>query len=420
VTTLYFDCFAGAAGDMVLGALIDAGVPFDALERALGSLAVDGVSVSADRVLKTGVSSIKFRVIEQPREAVVGRGEPAAPLQPAPQHRHYHLKHILAAIEKAALSAAAKARATRMFNRLAEAEAAVHHTTMEKVHLHEVGAIDSIIDIVGTAFAMDYLAPARVVVSPVNVGGGMVTTAHGVFPVPAPATVRLLGGVPTFSSGVQLEMLTPTGALILSEYADAFGPMPAMRVTSVGYGAGDRDLPETPNVVRVFVGESDSQSAGSGPAMRVAVLACEIDDMNPQIFGAVMDRLYAKGALEVFYQAVQMKKNRPGTLMTIVCAPERRDTLADLVFRETTTIGIRYQEMSRLCLDREIQPVETAYGMVRFKVARKNGAILNAQPEFEDVARLAAEQGVPIKMVQAAAQKAWLDRLQASGFGLQA
>jgi uncharacterized protein (TIGR00299 family) protein len=296
-----------------------------------------------------------------------------------------------------------------MFQRLAEAEAAVHHSTMEKVHLHEVGAIDSIIDIVGTAFAMDYLAADRVVVSPVNVGGGMVRTAHGVFPVPAPATVRLLGETPTYSSGVQLEMLTPTGALILSEYATAFGHMPAMRVARVGYGAGDRDLPETPNVVRVFVGEGEAEPVAAGPVMRVAVLACEIDDMNPQIFGVVMDRLYAGGALEVFYQPVQMKKNRPGTLMTIVCAPEKRAALADLVFRETTTIGIRYQEMSRLCLDREMQAVETPYGVVRFKVARKDGEVLNAQPEFDDLARLAAERGIAIKVVQAAALKAWVD-----------
>jgi pyridinium-3,5-bisthiocarboxylic acid mononucleotide nickel chelatase len=400
VKTLYFDCFAGAAGDMVLGALIDAGVPFDEVERALGSLAVDGISVAVERVLKTGVSSLKFRVRDERASA---------------GHNHHHLKHILAAIDKAALPAPAKARATKMFLRLAEAEAAVHHSTMDKVHLHEVGAIDSIIDIVGTAFAMDYLAPGRVVVSPVNVGGGMVKTAHGVFPVPAPATVRLLRDLPTYSSGAQLELLTPTGALILSEYADAFGPLPAMRLTSVGYGAGDRDLPETPNVVRVFVGDADgvaaNEAVSEGPAMQVAVLACEIDDMNPQIFGPVMDRLYAAGALEVFYQPVQMKKNRPGTLMTIVCAPDQRDILADLVFRETTTIGIRWQEMSRLCLAREMQRVETSYGVVRFKVARKDGVVLNAQPEFDDLARLAAEQGVPIKMVQAAAQKAWVDRL---------
>jgi uncharacterized protein (TIGR00299 family) protein len=390
VKTLYFDCFSGAAGDMILGALLDAGVPFDALQGALGSLAVDGVSVSADRVLKAGVSSLKFRVHEGGVEKT---------------HRHYHLKHIYAAIEKASLNPAAKARATRMFQRLAEAEAAVHHSTLEKVHLHEVGAIDSIIDIVGTAFAMDYLGAARVVVSPVNVGSGMVNTAHGLFPVPAPATVRLIGAIPTFGGAAPLEMLTPTGALILSEYATEVGPLPAMRITRVGYGAGDRELPGTPNVVRVFLGEADA----AAPVMRVAVLACEIDDMNPQIFGALMDRLYVAGALEVSYQPVQMKKNRPGTLMTVVCPPDRRDTLADLVFRETTTIGIRYQEMSRLCLDREMVPVSTPYGVVRFKIARRGGVVLNAQPEFDDVAGAAAKHDVPIKMVQAAAQKAWLD-----------
>jgi pyridinium-3,5-bisthiocarboxylic acid mononucleotide nickel chelatase len=329
----------------------------------------------------------------------------SAPARPDTSHRHYHLRHIYAAIDQAALNPATRARATRMFERLAEAEAAVHHSTMETVHLHEVGAIDSIIDIVGVAFAMDYLGAAQVVVSPVNVGGGMVKTAHGLFPVPAPATVRLLGPISTYASGAELELLTPTGALILSEYATGVGSMPQMRVTAVGYGAGDRELPGTPNVVRVFVGEADV----AAPAMRVAVLACEIDDMNPQIFGAVMDRLYAEGALEVFYQPVQMKKNRPGTLMTIVSAPERRDALADLVFRETTTIGIRYQEMSRLCLDRDVRPVDTAYGVVRFKVARKDGVVLNAQPEFDDLARAAAEHGVPIKIVQAVALKAWLE-----------
>ncbi len=392
VKTLYFDCFAGAAGDMILGALIDAGVPLEVVQRALGSLALDGVSVSADRVLRTGVSALKFRVHE-----AVADDRP---------HRHYHLSHIHAAIARCALAERARARATRMFERLAEAEAAIHGTTLDRVHLHEVGAVDSIVDIVGIACAMDYLDAGSVTASPVNVGSGTVRTAHGVFPVPAPATVRLLGDAPQYSSGVPLELLTPTGALVLTEYARAFGPMPAMRVAHVGYGAGDREMPETPNVVRVFVGES----ATAAPAPEaVVVLACEIDDMNPQIFGAVMDRLYAEGALEVCYQPVQMKKNRPGTLMTIVARPDRREALADLVFRETTTIGIRYQEMARLCLDREMVPVDTPFGVVRFKVARRGGAILNAQPEFDDLARAAADRGVPIKTVQAAATRAWMD-----------
>jgi hypothetical protein len=396
---LYFDCFAGAAGDMILGALIDAGVPFEAVQRALGSLAVDGVSVSADRVVKTGISAVKFSVREH---SVSGSGPPPA----AAGHRHVHLKHIDAAIGRCSLGDAAKARARTMFERLAEAEAAVHGTTLDEVHLHEVGAIDSIIDIVGTAFAMDYLAPARVVASAVNVGGGMVKTAHGTFPVPAPATVRLLREAPVYSSGDAMELLTPTGALILTEYATSFGPLPAMRVARVGYGAGDRDLPDTPNVVRVLVGEADE----AAPARRVVVMTCEIDDMNPQIFGATMDRLYEIGALEVYYQPVQMKKNRPGTLMTVVASPERREALADLIFRETTTIGIRYQEVSRLCLEREQVAVATPLGTVRFKVARRGGEILNAQPEFQDLIRLAAERGLPIKRVQAAAVKAWIDR----------
>ncbi|MGE0812033.1 MAG: nickel pincer cofactor biosynthesis protein LarC [Vicinamibacterales bacterium] len=403
---LYFDCFAGAAGDMILGALLDLGVPFDELRRALGSLAVEGYTVSADRVMKQGLASMKFRVHEQAAVAAGAApgGEPPAG-GPVP-HRHYHLKHIRAAIDRSALSDAGKARANGMFTRLAEAEAAVHGTSLERVHLHEVGAIDSIIDIVGAVFAFEWLGVDRVVVSPMNVGGGMVRSAHGVFPVPAPATVRLLGPAPVYSSGVPLETLTPTGALVLTEYAAAYGPMPAMRVSAVGYGAGDRELPETPNVLRAVLGEASA----SAPAMRVTVMACEIDDMNPQIFGVLMDRLLEAGALEVYYQPVQMKKNRPGTLMTVVSRPEDRERLADLVFAETTTIGVRYQTMERDCLDRETARVATPWGDVSVKVARRAGRILNAQPEFDDVARLAAAHGVPVKDVHAQAVKAWLER----------
>ena len=403
--TLYFDCFAGAAGDMILGALLDAGLPFDQLQRALGTLAVDGYQVTADRVVKGGITAVKFRVHEHAAVAAGGGADPAA----APAHKHYHLKHIRAAIDRSALSEAGKARANRMFMRLAEAEAAIHGMSIENVHLHEVGAIDSIIDIVGAVFALEWFAADRVVVSPMNVGGGMVRSAHGVFPVPAPATLRVLGDAPVYSSGLPFELLTPTGALVLTEYADAYGPVPAMRIDGIGYGAGDRDLPETPNVLRVVVGTA-SEAIDGVPAMRVTVMACEIDDMNPQIFGALMDRLYADGALEVFYQPVQMKKNRPGTLMTVVCRPGDRRTLTELVFRETTTIGVRYHEMDRECLDRDTVPVATPWGDVRVKVARRGDDVLNAQPEFDDVARLAAEHGVPIKDVHAQAQKAWLDR----------
>ena len=401
MTTIYFDCFAGAAGDMILGALIDAGVPMAHVQQALGSLGVEGVSVELDRVLKTGVSAAKFRVRDL--RPATGQG-----------HAHYHLKHIYAAIDRSALSPAARHRALTMFHRLAEAEAAIHGTTMERVHLHEVGALDSIIDIVGTAAAMEWLAPSRVVVSPVNVGSGTVQTAHGLFPVPAPATVRLMQGLPTYSSGAAMETLTPTGALILTEYATGTGPMPAMRVSATGYGAGDRDLPSTPNVVRVFVGQSTDEA--QGPAAtggdRVVVLTCEIDDLNPQILGALMDQLRTAGALDVSYAAVHMKKNRPGTRVTIVSPPAQQAALARMLFRESSTIGIRVQEMTRLTLARTVDTVETPYGVVRFKLAHDGDDLVNAQPEFDDLVQLAAARDVPIKQVQAAAHKAWLDRTE--------
>jgi pyridinium-3,5-bisthiocarboxylic acid mononucleotide nickel chelatase len=399
VKILYFDCFAGAAGDMIVGALLDAGLPFEELKRALGSLAVDGWDISVDRVLKTGVTATKFRVHEHQHHSHPHHSH-------GTHHSHHSLAEIESAIGRSALSDSAKGRAIAMFRRLGQAEADIHGMSVDKVHLHEVGAIDSIIDIVGAVFALEWFAADRIVVSPLNVGGGTVRSAHGVFPVPAPATLKLLGSAPVYSSGVQMELLTPTGALILTEYASAFGPVPAMTVERVGYGAGDRELPETPNVVRVLVGQAASDAA----AMRVVTLECEIDDMNPQIFGALMEKLYAAGALEVYYSSVQMKKNRPGTLMTIVARPDQREALTNLVFRESTTIGVRYQEMWRECLDREMITVGTAVGPVRFKVAHRNGQVLNAQPEFDDLAKLSAERGIPIKEVQALALKAWLER----------
>jgi uncharacterized protein (TIGR00299 family) protein len=424
VKVLYFDCFAGAAGDMILGALLDAGLPLDALRSALGSLAVGGWTVSTERVRRAGVTATKFRVHEEkgPQEARAGGGAHEAsghhhhhphshdPHHEHPPHsaRHDHrsLEAIGTAIDRSALSSAGKDRAKALFARLGEAEAAVHGIPIDRIHLHEVGAIDSIIDVVGAVFALEWFGAGRIVVSPINVGGGMVQSAHGLLPVPAPATVRLLGDAPVYSSGLQSELLTPTGALLLSDYASAYGPLPAMRVETVGYGAGDRDLAGTPNVLRVIVGQADERAA----AMRVVVMESEIDDMNPQLFGPLMDHLYAAGALEVCYTPVQMKKGRPGTLVTIVARPDERAALADIVFRETTTIGMRYQEMDRECLDREIVPVPTPLGPVRFKVARRGEAILNAQPEFDDLARLADEHAMPIKEVQAAAWKAWLDR----------
>jgi hypothetical protein len=306
-------------------------------------------------------------------------------------------------IDQSALSPAGRDRAKQLFQRLAEVEASIHQMPIEQVHLHEVGALDSIIDIVGAVFALEWFGAERIVASALNVGGGMVDMAHGRFPVPAPATVKLLGDAPIYGGTVQKELVTPTGALIVSSYASSFGPIPPMTVERVGYGAGSRDFPSTPNVLRVLVG----RAADRVPAERVVVIECEIDDMNPQIFGVAMDRLYAAGALEVFYVPVQMKKNRPGTLLTVVAPPELRSTMADIVFRETTTIGLRHYEVDRECLQREIVRVETPIGAVRFKVAWRDGHIVNAVPEFEDCARLASANSLSVKEVQALAVKAY-------------
>ena len=413
---LYFDCFSGISGDMTLGALVDAGVPVDDLTRALGTLALEGAHIHVDRVLRAGVSATKVTVHahqhshEHPHEH--GHSHQSTQHEAPSTEHHHNLQEIFALIEKSALSPAARDRARGMFQRLAEAEAAIHQMPVEEVHLHEVGALDSIIDIVGAAFALEWIGADRIVCSPLNVGGGMVHSAHGHFPVPAPATVKLLAGSPIYSGAVQKELVTPTGALIATTYADAFGPVPPMRVDRVGYGAGERDDPSTPNVLRVLVGEAVDDPARSGD--RVSVIECEIDDMNPQIFGTAMERLYAAGALEVFYVPVQMKKNRPGTLLTVIAAPDRREALADIIFRETTTIGLRHHEVARECLDREIVTVDTALGPVRFKIASRHGVVMNATPEYEDCARIAQASRLPVKEVLAAAVAAYADSTHAA------
>jgi pyridinium-3,5-bisthiocarboxylic acid mononucleotide nickel chelatase len=465
--TLYFDCFSGASGDMVLGALLDLGLPIGALREALGSLAIDYGTVSAERVLRAGVSASKFRldprasdhVAQHDRAGLHGHDRPRHghdddihdhaqrsdrhhdhgqghhdhhhhddPHHQGHDHVHHHhghshageqggradaaghghhsLKEIGRLIDRSALSPEGRSRARELFQRLAEAEAAIHDVPVDRVHLHEVGAVDSIIDIVGAVFGMEWLGATDVLASPLNVGSGTVRCAHGVFPVPAPATARLLQGVPIYAGGIARELTTPTGALLVTGYASSFGPLPQMTVSSIGYGAGDGDFPNHPNVLRLLVGERD----GGGGVERIVTIECEIDDMNPQLFGPLMDRLQAAGALDVYYSAVQMKKNRPGVLVTVLAPPERREALSRVLFTETTTIGVRYAEMSRERLAREIEIIQTPVGPIRFKVARRSGAVMNAAPEFDDCARIAAERRLPIKTVQALATKAWLDR----------
>ena len=388
---LYLDCFSGASGDMILGALLDLGLPLDALKSALGSLALEYGDVGAEKVLRAGVTATKFTLHD------------TRPPAPAGSHAHYHLKGIVNRIRKSSLSQEGQDRAAHLFERLAEAEAAIHGTPIEKVHLHEVGALDSIIDIVGAVYGFEYFGFDDIEASPLNVGGGTIECAHGTFPVPAPATAKLLHGVPVYGDG-NSELVTPTGALLVTGYAKAFGSLPPMSVGKIAYGAGERDPKGKPNVLRMIEGVRQSAvDHRPSDTERVVKIECEIDDMNPQFFGPLMDGLMAAGALDVFYTAVQMKKNRPGTLVTVIAPPARRQGLTDLLFRDSTTIGVRYEEMARTCLDRAIETVDTPYGSIRFKVARQDGRELNASPEFEDCERLAAAHGVSIKAVQAAA-----------------
>jgi uncharacterized protein (TIGR00299 family) protein len=435
VRVLYFDCFSGASGDMVLGALIDAGVALDGIRRALGSLAISPDAVWTEQVVRAGIRATKFSVVGEEPVAVhaqehshghahqhAGSGirdqgskahghdhdhhhdHAHGHAHQAGHHAHRSLAEISRLIDQSALSGRGKARAKALFQQLGAAEAAIHGTTPEKVHLHEVGALDSIIDIVGAVYALESLGVDRVVASPLNVGSGSIRSAHGLYPVPAPATMRLLKGAPIYSGTQRAELVTPTGALLVTSYATEFGAIPPMKVSAIGYGAGSRDFPDTPNVLRVLVGEADT----AAPSASVVVIEADIDDMNPQIFGVVMDALQAEGALDVFYTAIQMKKNRPGTLLTVVAPPDARERLTAIIFRETTTIGVRYREMSRECLDREEVTVTTPLGAVRVKVARRDGRVLNASPEFEDCARIARERNVPVKEVQALAIKAFL------------
>jgi uncharacterized protein (TIGR00299 family) protein len=426
--TLYFDCFSGASGDMIVGALIDAGVPLDDVRRALGSLAIAPDAVWTDRVSRAGIAATKFCVRgEDPSgghhehrhghdhahdhghdhdHGHHGHAHAPAGTVVADSHAHRSLAEIRALIDRSALSPEGKDRAKQLFDRLGRAEAAIHGTSLDQVHLHEVGALDSIIDIVGAVYAIEWLGVDRIVASPLNVGGGTIRSAHGVYPVPAPATLRLLEGAPVYSGPQQSELVTPTGALLITAYASEYGAVPPMRILQTGYGAGTREFVDMPNVLRVVIGDADA-TAG---VHTVAVIEAEIDDMNPQIFGLLMERLLADGALDVFYTPIQMKKSRPGTLLTIVAPVQARERLTATVFRETTTIGVRYRDMQRECLDRETVAVETPFGVVRFKVARRGGEIMNVSPEFEDCVRLATEHAKPVKEIQAAASKAFLDR----------
>ncbi|HXE74287.1 MAG TPA: nickel pincer cofactor biosynthesis protein LarC [Candidatus Xenobia bacterium] len=382
----YFDCFSGIAGDMTLGALADAGADLAQIEAELRKLSVSGWSLRAEKVQRGAIRATKVHV------------------ELTEHHPHHRdLAHILQLIERAELPPRVWARATEVFKCLGEAEAHVHGIPIEKVHFHEVGAVDAIIDIVGACVGFELLGIEGFVCSPLNVGSGTVKTEHGLLPVPAPATADMLRQSPTYSTGIPYELVTPTGAALIAGLVTRFGPLPPMTVATIGYGAGSLDLKEQPNVLRIFLGEAD-ETALSAEEPEVTILECNLDDMSPAVAGYFLDQALAAGALDVYYTPVQMKKNRPGLVLTVICPPERADALAKLIFEQTTTIGLRQSSARRRVLDRTVVTVETPLGPVRMKLARLNGRVLNAAPEYDDCQRLAREKGVPLKQVLADAQ----------------
>ena len=381
--TLYFDCFAGASGDMILGAMVAAGVDANYLREQLSLLPVSGFSVEFQTVNRSGLSATYARV------------------ETAPEHKHRHLAEIKEIIERSSLAEAVKQRAAQIFTRLAEAEARVHNEPVEHVHFHEVGALDAIVDVVGAAICFDFLKIDRFVCSPLHVGSGMVQMAHGRFPIPPPAVAELLKGVPFYAGEIKGELLTPTGAAIITTVCNEYGPIPQMTTESTGYGAGTREYPDFPNVLRVFVGETELTVATDE---RLWMIETNLDDASPQIIGHVMDRVLESGALDCFFTPVQMKKNRPGVLLSVLCAPAEKEAVMRLLFLETTTLGVRSYQVGRRALERTAVRVETQYGPIDVKVAHLDGRVVNEMPEFEQCRAAAVRAGVPLKVVEEAAR----------------
>jgi uncharacterized protein (TIGR00299 family) protein len=433
----YLDCFSGISGDMFLGALIDAGVPPAIFEKTVAALNL-GARLEISRVNRSEISATKVDVTvngqkDVPREQQVETPEHGCSQSHVHAHQHgrrhvdtYHHEHdkhrhdrglneIREIICQTELSASARKAAIAIFEKLGAAEAKIHNVPLEQIHFHEVGAVDALVDIVCAAVGAEALGVDEFVCSPLNVGGGTVTCAHGTFPVPAPATVELLKGAPVYSSGIQAELVTPTGAAIVATLAKRFEPFPRMVVAKSGYGAGTRDFPGHANVVRITVGETLAEAlAGEGTRAThlstetVTVLEANLDDMNPQVFGYLMHRLLDAGALDAFSTAVQMKKNRPGTLLTVLAKPANADELSQIIFAETTTLGVRRRDESREVLARKFVTVSTRFGDVRMKLASLNGSVSHYAPEYEDCRRIAAEQRVPLKVVMQEAVQEYL------------
>ena len=378
----YFDCFAGASGDMILGALMDAGLELELLKGELAKLHLTHYDLQVKKVAKRGIGG---------SQALVSVDEDHH------HHHHRHLHDIEEIIDKSDLKESIKRKSIEIFTRLAEAEAKVHQTTIEQIHFHEVGAMDAIIDVVGAVAGLAALGIEKVYCSPLHVGTGTVECAHGTLPVPAPATAELIRGKPIYSTGVEGELLTPTGAAILTTVSSGFGPMPSMTLEEIGYGAGTSE-PAIPNLLRVAIGEVLDEVKGY-QIERVAVVETSIDDMNPEVYDYLIHKMLDMGALDVFLAPLQMKKNRPGTMVTVICVPENVGKFSDFLMRETTTIGLRWRVDNRIKARRTTREVQTKYGTIKFKVAQVGDSAINVSPEYEDCKRAALERKVPLKEV---------------------
>ena len=387
VKLCYLDCFSGIAGDMLLGALVDAGLDLDALRSELAKLHLDGLSIRAERVKRGGLAATKVHV------------------ETARDHSHRSLSTIERLLDGSDLDQDVRLASVRTFRRLGEVEALAHDVPVERVHFHEVGAMDSIADIVGSCAGLHALGVSQVLCSPINLGSGTVRAAHGTLPVPAPATARLVEGVPTYSEGPRAELTTPTGAALAVTLSESFGPPPPMRITASGYGAGTAEFPDRANLLRVLIGEAEEADS---PPEQIWVLEANIDDMTPEMAGYALERLLEAGALDVTLAPVQMKKNRPGFAMTVLAAPQDRAALAELMFAETSTMGIRETPARRRALRRTWREVRTSYGTVRVKAAQSGGDSMTFAPEYEDCRRRAREHGVPFRRVWDEANREFL------------
>lgn len=381
--TLYFDCFAGASGNMILAALLSVGVNRGEVVRQLRSLNIGDFDIEITNVDRSGINAVHVEV-KVPHE-----------------HVHRHLADIEKIIQGSELSESVKDRSIKIFANLAAAEAKIHGIDVQKVHFHEVGAKDAIIDVVGSCIGFEMLGIERFVCSKIHVGSGFVKMAHGTYPVPPPAVAELLIGKPIYSGAIQGELITPTGAAILSTLCDTYGEIPHMTVEQTAYGAGTREYNDFPNVLRLLIGESAAVSAASEVATNeLVLLETNVDDVSPQVLGYVMDRAFEIGCLDCWFAPILMKKNRPASLISILCDEEKREKLTELLYRETTTLGIRIKRVERECLPREMVLVETQFGPVDVKVARYRNEVVNAMPEYDQVKRLAKTNGVAFRQIR--------------------